>query len=86
MQLSRGTVHRAPTFYNQAVLQAQASNHIQPHVIARSPPERTTKQSQAVSVQNAIMIACLQHATKYSGQAAGYRGEDSIKHYRWWGG
>ena len=75
-------MHRAPTFYNQAVLYAQASNHIQLHVIARSPPGRTTKQSQEVSVQNAITIACLQHTTKLSGQAAGYRAEDNMKHYR----
>ena len=75
-------MHRAPTFYNQAVLWAQASNHIQLHVIARSPPGRTTKQSQAVSVQNAIMIACLQYTTKFSGQIAGYRTEDGMKRYR----
>jgi len=57
MQLGRGTVHRAPTFYIWAMLRAQASNHIQRHVIARSPPGSAlggTKQSQEVSVQNAI--------------------------------
>ena len=35
-----------------------------------------------MSVQNAITIACLQHTTKFGGQAARHRAKDSLKHYR----